>query len=205
MMLQPSGRVIAFEPFPINYDRLVKNIRLNAAPVEPVLCALGDAAETRSIRFREQAGDVKSINYGGLRIPNDTLDGNLNIQIHSLDEIIPQYGATKISFIKIDVERWEVKVLRGAKQTIGKHRPTILVEIFDSSQEETARSHKHQIVNILRSWGYSVCRIIRKPIPYFRPVEEADFVPPVHFNALCIHRSLLTKGYSPMGVTVEFP
>ena len=65
MMLQPNGRVIAFEPFPVNYDRLVKNIRLNNGAVEPVLCALGEVTETRSIRFKEQGGGSKRSIMGG--------------------------------------------------------------------------------------------------------------------------------------------
>lgn len=203
MMLQPHGRVIAFEPFPINYDRLVRNIRLNKATVEPVLCALGEETETRSIHFKEQGGKSKAVNYGGLRIPPEAVDGNLNLQIYRLDELIAQYEAKKISFMKIDVERWEVQVLRGAKHTIAKHRPTILIEVFDSSEDDTPRSHKNQLMKILQAWGYTVCKIIRKPVPHFRPVQEADLVAPVHFNALCIHRSLLVNGYAPMGVSVE--
>jgi FkbM family methyltransferase len=39
----------------------------------------------------------------------------------------------KISVIKIDVEGMEYKVLLGAKKLIEKHKPTIVVEIFDEN------------------------------------------------------------------------
>jgi len=203
MMLQPHGRVIAFEPFPVNYDRLVKNIRLNKAAVEPVLCALGEATETRSIRFKQQNGDSKAVNYGALRIPSDSVDGNLSLQIYRLDELISRYEAKKISFMKIDVERWEVQVLRGAKQTITKHRPTILIDVFDSSEDDSPKSHKNQLVKLLQGWGYTVCKIVKQPVAHFRPVQDDDLVAPVHFNALCFHRSLLVNGFAPMGLSVE--
>ena len=131
------------------------------------------------------------------------MDGNLNLQIYRLDELIARYDAKKISFMKIDVERWEVQVLRGAKQTIAKHRPTILIEVFDSSEDDTPKSHKNQIMKILHAWGYTVCKIVRMPVPHFRPVQAADLVAPVHFNALCIHRSLLVNGYAPMGASAQ--
>jgi FkbM family methyltransferase len=39
------------------------------------------------------------------------------------------YEHRKIHFIKIDVDGWEAKVIRGGLRTIAKYRPTMLVEI----------------------------------------------------------------------------
>jgi len=58
-------------------------------------------------------------------------------------------------------------------------------------------------MNLLQGWGYTVCKIVRRPVAHFRPVQDDDLAAPVHFNALCIHRSLLVNGYAPMGLSVE--
>jgi FkbM family methyltransferase len=55
---------------------------------------------------------------------------NIFILGTSLDNIIYNFK-NKISIIKIDVEGFEVNVLNGARQLILKHRPIIIVEIYE--------------------------------------------------------------------------
>jgi FkbM family methyltransferase len=52
----------------------------------------------------------------------------------------------KISAIKIDVEGMEYKVLLGAKNLIEKHKPVIVVEIFDENIEK--------INDLMKSYNY---------------------------------------------------
>ena len=52
----------------------------------------------------------------------------------------------KISVIKIDVEGMEYKVLLGAKNLIKKHKPAIVVEIFDENIEK--------INDLMKSYNY---------------------------------------------------
>lgn len=44
---------------------------------------------------------------------------------------LDSYGYDNITFIKIDVEGAEVEVLKGAKQTIAKSQPDLLVEVHN--------------------------------------------------------------------------
>ena len=53
------------------------------------------------------------------------------ISLHSLDTIIPE--TSKISIIHLDVEGYELEVLKGAKRIIEKDAPIIILEIH--SQE----------------------------------------------------------------------
>ena len=44
------------------------------------------------------------------------------------------------SIIKIDVEHHEMQVLEGARETIKKHMPTILIEIHDFENNPVAKA-----------------------------------------------------------------
>lgn len=78
-----------------------------------------------------------------------------------------------VSFIKIDVEGHELSVLRGAAQTILRHRPTLLVEINGGPKTDEAA----QIFALLERWNY---------------------IPLQHFRGRLIHYSMLpTEGRMP--------
>ena len=63
-----------------------------------------------------------------------------------IDELVEKLGLNP-KFIKIDVEGHELQVLKGATETLKKHKPTILIEIHDFSED----SEIHQY---LKSLGY---------------------------------------------------
>ena len=72
-------------------------------------------------------------NYGYTRIDNLKLsDENSQyvIEVDTLDEM----KLENISFIKIDVEGSESKVLDGAKETIMKYKPAIFIELWCTSE-----------------------------------------------------------------------
>jgi len=52
------------------------------------------------------------------------------VKIATLDS----FQLENVSFIKIDVEGHELHVLEGARQTLTKHRPMVLIEIKDENQ-----------------------------------------------------------------------
>ena len=54
------------------------------------------------------------------------------------------------SFIKIDVEGHEHAVLSGARATIGKHRPVVLVEV----EERHRKGSVEALRQMMESWGY---------------------------------------------------
>jgi len=67
--------------------------------------------------------------------------GNVAVNIRTLDS----FGYTDVSFIKIDVEGYEYRVLQGAEETIKNFRPTILVEQNKGNLDS---------VELLKTWGY---------------------------------------------------
>jgi hypothetical protein len=83
------------------------------------------------------------------------MDG-MKVQGRTLDSIVRESAARRVSFIKIDVEGAEVEVLRGAVEILQRHRPTVLCEIGHESQESSSEGVTN-LFEILRLVNYD-CR-----------------------------------------------
>lgn len=52
------------------------------------------------------------------------------ISITSIDEFVENHQIEKIDFIKMDVEGWELRALKGARSTIDKYRPKLAICLY---------------------------------------------------------------------------
>jgi FkbM family methyltransferase len=116
-----ARKVFAFEPLPECFYVLKKNVEINDAE---------DRTELHQVGLSDKKGNgvVKRIvveNMGGTSI-KDNVGGGC-IEVKTLDE----YDIEDVRFMKIDVEGMELQVLRGARNTILKNKPFMLIEIFD--------------------------------------------------------------------------
>lgn len=120
-------KTVAFEPNARTFELLEANVRENG--VES-MCRIRHAAVGAA------AGRVRAIaasegNSGMARVESDAAG---DVPLLCLDEELQ--NAVRIDVIKIDVEGWELDVLRGAARVIEKHRPLIYVEASDATFPE---------------------------------------------------------------------
>jgi FkbM family methyltransferase len=117
--LAPAGRHIAFEPLPLYHARLVQ--RFPGVDVRRV--ALSDReGEAGFVHVKDFPG------YSGLlerEHPRSEVE-EISVRMQTLDHVLPQGYAPDL--IKLDVEGAEVRVLRGALQTLRRHRPFVWFE-----------------------------------------------------------------------------
>lgn len=66
------------------------------------------------------------------------------VKIISLDEL----NLPKVDFVKIDVEGFELEVLKGMKKVIADSSPTLYIEIFEKNISAANR--------LLENYGYSL-------------------------------------------------
>jgi FkbM family methyltransferase len=108
----PTGKVFSFEPTPISFNILKKN--MNENHLENMIVeqkGITDKNETQLLELFESSGNN--------RINKDSKN-NIKINCTSLDNYFLN-SHEKISFIKIDVEGLEPKVLSGMKNVLEKN------------------------------------------------------------------------------------
>ena len=116
-----GARVFAIEPQEDYYFILKKNIELNNFKAQLFKCACGQSAFSAPIYGH---GDMASLVKNWL---NEEISGYVNVV--PLDDIIPH---DDIKLLKIDVEGYEIEVLRGAKETL-KRTEYIILEVTDKT------------------------------------------------------------------------
>jgi FkbM family methyltransferase len=111
--------IIAFEPEPENYNILKENCTKIGSTLHTV--ALGDKTETLLI-------ERNSINYGDSFI-SDT--GTTSVTVVRLDDLIDQETIAKISVVKMDVQGFETRVIKGATDFFNSlsKGTTIIIEV----------------------------------------------------------------------------
>ena len=120
----PEIKVLSFEPLNSAHAILTENIKLNEFKnIEIFNYALGSKRENLYINEHEYERGSSFIT---------TEPTNEEISLFSLDEIYEDITSEKISAIKIDVEGFELEVLKGGENIIfKKHRPIIIIECSD--------------------------------------------------------------------------
>ena len=71
-----------------------------------------------------------------------------------------KFNLKKLDFIKIDVEGNEMQTLRGAKKTIEKFKPILMVEMEQRHHKENLWT----LISEIADWGYSVNFLDRKTL-----------------------------------------
>jgi len=159
LMFSDYGPVSSFEP--VFHQIVTKNAKQNKIhhPINIYTCALSNEKKIMEIFIPSHGCQSNSqINYGGTSFHTEgSMKGNgISVQCERLDDV---YEGVP-SIIKIDVEGHELQVLEGAKETIRKHMPVILVEIHDFTTD-------NEVHTFLKEMGYM-------DIPETRP--EAMFL-----------------------------
>jgi FkbM family methyltransferase len=127
-----QGSVIAFEPTEWAFEKLNGNLGLNEfANVRLERVALSDAPAQREVSSTEAAFKA-SWPLTGIQHERPTEV----VAFVTLDDYVAQAGLQSVDFVKVDVDGYELRVIRGATATLRRFRPPMLVEIGKWTQAE---------------------------------------------------------------------
>ena len=175
-----EGQVLAYEAHPKTAELLKENIGLNQLlNIQVCQYALGSEEGQTKIY------DNWQINRGGASLIVKTNDSvAFDIDIHQLDNKIPANLQPKI--IKIDVEGFELEVLKGASETIKRFQPILIVEF--SEIRDNVHESGAQLVEIIKTFGnYRFYKLKGGKERKSKLVEiKSNDELPQHDNVICI-------------------
>jgi FkbM family methyltransferase len=153
-----NGKVHSYEPQRLVYYQLCGNVFMNG--LNNVYChnlAIGSSVDSVYIESPDYF-EKGAVNFGNVKVGKT---GELVIQT-PLDAFENEYK--DVVFIKIDVQGYELNVIKGAENVIAKHRPYLFVEFEEDLLLEAGTSEK-ELQDKIESLGYVVKRF-QEGIPY---------------------------------------
>jgi len=152
-----GGEVVAVEATPHNAETARRNATLNGLSQVRVLHAAG-ADAPGSLRFSPRMnGHVAGVD-----------EASVAVRAVTVDQLAAEYGAPDVLFV--DVEGYELHVLRGARETLAAHRPDLFVEVHMGEGLERFGTADDLLALIPAGYEILVSRTDEGP---YRPLAEA--------------------------------
>lgn len=119
-----KGHVFSFDPLPHHVEVINLNVRQNglADRVSVIAAAVGAASNHIA-----SAGDK----FRDLNSPGFSMLGKEDqFPVMSIDDMVAERGIENVDFIKMDIEGFELPALKGAMDTIKRHRPKLAISLY---------------------------------------------------------------------------
>jgi FkbM family methyltransferase len=168
-----NGNVLAFEAHPETVKILETNKALNQNDnIQIYPFALGSEKE-KALIF-----DDSESNRGGASMVRSFSNSGIEVNVERLDDILVTSIIPKI--IKIDVEGFELNVLKGAKRTIQEAKPILLIEASDIKEK-----NEEIIAFLMQIHPYKICKFSKGKERKSKWIEIKKFEEiPLHDNLI---------------------
>lgn len=155
---QRFEKVISFEPIKEHRECFKRNIKDRGIKnIEIMPYALGNTEKDITL-------DIDKENSGQTHVKNYKKTEGEVVKMKPLDS----FNLQKVHYIKVDTEGYELEVLKGARLTIKKWRPIIILENKDKHSIRY-KSDSKKIHEFLYSLGYIVEHSINSEVIFVDP------------------------------------
>lgn len=156
-----GAEVIALEPAKDTFRLLKENIALNGYPVTAVRAAAGGHCGTA--RF------TAGLDSGNRVAP----DGPVVTELVTVDSLI---GNRRVAGMKVDVEGFEIDVLRGAARALAEHRIGLIQIEWNEMSVSAVGADRRPVAELLAGYGYRLYRpdLTGRLVPVVDPGFGAD-------------------------------
>jgi FkbM family methyltransferase len=141
----PTGRVYAFEPVEEIHRLLSTNVSLNGLEnVEALALACFSSPGQMGM---ERASDSGKSHLSPARAHSKP------VSLTTVDDFVALARIDRVDLIKIDTEGSDLEVLKGARRTVDRFRPAIIMELDHLSRFGGSQS---EVLQFFRRCGYEV-------------------------------------------------
>jgi FkbM family methyltransferase len=167
-----EGAVHAFEPVPKTFAILsqfvaeqshYRNVRLNTA-------AVGDSHSQAEIHVPgNDLGQASLLKHksGSWSGSNETT--SYITEVITIDDYVKEHSLSKLDFLKLDIEGYELLCLKGAAETLSKFMPLLYIEICSDWLLDFGY-RPMDIVTFLQDLGYTRHYLVRDGITKLKDV-----------------------------------
>ncbi len=144
----PKGKVVAFEPEPVNFELLQKNIRLNNFQnITAVQAAVADKISTMKLyvdKTNSLCHRMYAVGSGDMQV---------DVQVTTLDDYLHAHPM-RVDVIKMDIEGFEPFALRGMRKTLESNNEIKVLCEFCPDMIQKAGGSPKQFLDDLGSLGF---------------------------------------------------
>lgn len=163
----PAGKVLAVEPTAYAFRRLTQLLGDNPSLARVVIAKQMLLSSPERQALPATIYSRWSLAKGGTEPRHEAHEGiaeaTLGAEVRTLDQLVAEVGLTRVDFIKIDVDGWEVDVFRGARDVLTRFKPTILMELAPYVMTHDGRG-TDELLRILTEAGYCFAELSQRPI-----------------------------------------
>lgn len=164
-----KGIVIAIEPHPENFRKLLINIKLNNLNnVIPLNLALWDRQGTLKL-YNFNLSGIYSVVYPGRQF---TL-----VKANTLDNVLKSLGIDQVDLVKIDVEGAELKVLKGATASLKRRIRSLILEAHSSYAV-------FSVAKLLKKYNFKVSTLLIPQYTFRRFVRGENLLALLKFEII---------------------
>jgi len=145
----PTGRIVVFEPDPANLAVLRRNVELNALD-SVVIVERGAWESEGELEFLAGGGYTSSFCRTNYVDEHPERYRRVRVPVTTIDAEVERLALPRVDLIKMDIEGGEGPALRGARRTLERFRPAVVVE----SHIVEGRSTLPDIRSALQAAGY---------------------------------------------------
>lgn len=124
-----KGCVYAFEPVPRNYERLMRNLKVNQVKnVNAYNLGLSDKNETLSFSVPRENPAESSLAGSWTELTSGTKLNKdmIKAKLMPFDQFYKDKNLSRVDIVKIDVDGAELKVLKGMRNTLSNSNDAVL-------------------------------------------------------------------------------
>ena len=183
-----EGTVLAVEPSRRDYQRLKENTDLNHKKnIRLIPIGLSNDSSEHDLRIADEMHSGQNT-LGGFAYPGVQAIGRQCVRVERLDDVVQKERFKRVDVIKMDTEGHELFVLQGARETIDRFKPLLLVELVDRSLSLQGCG-ADQVWDFLVRMGYQILQfddatglpVVAEKKPFYQE------------NIVAIHKSRLEK------------
>lgn len=156
-LVGPSGQVHSFEPNPDAFARLRNHVDSNGlGNVTLYQFAVSDVEDELTLTVLDNHSGSGTLAPLGSEAAGHQ-QKSYTVPVKVVDDVLPERLSSNV-IIKIDVEGFECRAIRGLKQTITRYQPAFVLEAV-SGHLRRAGSSLEEMFDLLQSQGYEAFEI----------------------------------------------